>query len=56
MRYSVFSKDDKEMEFEKIVKATPDFFDYSERVTRFAIAVNAHLAKRTVPEISSKEP
>ena len=53
IRYSVFSKDDKEMEFEQIVQATPVFFEYAERITKFAIEVNAHLAKRIIPEIPS---
>ena len=56
VRYSVFSKDDKEMNFDGIVQATPEFFDYAERVTKFAINVNAHLAKRNVREIPSSEP
>ena len=56
VRYSVFSKDDKKMDFEDIARATPEFFDYADRITRFAINVNAHLATRNVPEIPSSDP
>ena len=56
MRYSVFSKDDKEMEFKDIVQATPEFFGYAERITTFAINVNAHLAQRAIPKFTLTAP
>ena len=56
VRYSVFSKDDKEMDFRDIVRATPVFFDCAERITRFAIDVNEHLAKRSMPKTHLCEP
>ena len=56
MRYSVFSKDDKEMDFEDIVEATPKFFNYAERITRFAVSLNAHLAMRIVPDLPPVGP
>ncbi|MER8672967.1 hypothetical protein [Mesorhizobium sp. M0037] len=47
IRYSIFdSKARQEMDYTRICAATPSFSRFAERITAFAIAVNAHLAGR----------
>ncbi|ESY08699.1 hypothetical protein X753_06035 [Mesorhizobium sp. LNJC399B00] len=49
IRYSVFSTNEQEMDYQQIVQATPSFYKYAERVKQLAIDVNTHLAKRKYP-------
>lgn len=55
MRYSVFSTNDKEMDFQQIMETTPSFYKYAERVKRLAIEVNTHLAQRKRRDANTPE-
>lgn len=46
MRYSIFSMQDQQMDFQQMLDATPSFYHYAERITQLAIDANAYLARR----------
>lgn len=56
MRYSLFSKNDKEMDFEDVVRVASRFLEYADRINEFAKNANAHLARRDLPSPTTGSP